>query len=71
MASYVDVRLIVGADGKPTSCNVQLEVRDADFQQVACETLMRNARFEPALDAAAMPLRAATRRRSSTSCVGP
>ena len=48
---YIHVRLIVGADGIPTSCNVQIEVRDVEFQQVACDTLMRYARFEPALDA--------------------
>jgi hypothetical protein len=50
-SAYVRVRLIVGPDGEPSSCKVQLEVRDPVFQQVACDTLMRYARFDPALDA--------------------
>ena len=48
---YVRIRLLVGPDGMPTSRNVQLETADPEFQEVACDTLMRYARFEPALDA--------------------
>jgi len=48
---YVRIRLMVGTDGRPSSCNVQVTVRDPEFQQTACDILMDYAQFEPALDA--------------------
>ena len=50
-SAYVRVRLIVGPDGKPTSCHIQMQVPHPDFSETACDGLMRHARFEPALDA--------------------
>lgn len=50
------VRMIVGADGKPTSCNVQSIVEDVSFGQTACTGMMKVARFDPALDAAGKPI---------------
>lgn len=50
------VRIIVGSDGKPTSCHVQSVVTDTVFGQTACSEMMRAARFEPALDVAGKPI---------------
>lgn len=50
------VRMIVGADGKPTSCNIQSIVEDLSFGQTACEGMMKVARFDPALDSAGKPI---------------
>ena len=52
----VRVRLIVGIDGKPTSCHIQSVVQDISFGQTACSGMMKVARFEPALDAAGKPI---------------
>lgn len=52
----VRVRLGVGSDGKPTSCNVQSDLAGRDFERVACERLERHARFKPALDADGDPI---------------
>lgn len=54
--AYVRIRLIVGTDGKPSSCNVQIEAQHPVFQETACRILMRHARFEPALDARGSPI---------------
>jgi TonB family protein len=53
---YIHIRLMIAADGKPTSCNVQIEASHPAFQQAACDTLMRHAQFDPALDAAGQPI---------------
>jgi TonB family protein len=50
------IRLIVGADGKPTSCNIQSIVEDSSFGKTACERMMLATRFDPALDAAGRPI---------------
>jgi hypothetical protein len=50
-SAYVRVRLIVGPDGRPASCHLQMQVPHPDFSETACNGLMRHARFEPALDA--------------------
>ena len=52
----VRVRMVVSADGTPTSCNVQSVVQDLSFGQTACDGMMKAARFEPALDAAGKPI---------------
>ena len=52
----VGVRMIVGADGKPTSCHIQSVIQDVIFGQTACNGMMKAARFEPALDSAGKPI---------------
>ena len=54
--AFIHVRLIVGTDGRPTSCNVQLDSQHPEFRQTACDILMRYARFDPALDANGRPV---------------
>ena len=52
----VRVRMMVGADGKPTGCRVQIPSQDPSFEETACRKMMEAARFEPALDAAGNPI---------------
>jgi hypothetical protein len=49
----VPTRIIVGTDGRPTSCKAFAE---PSFEQAACASMMRYARFEPALDAGGQPI---------------
>lgn len=55
-SATVQLRLIVGADGKPTSCMPPAGSSEPAFQEHACKVSMRNARFEPALDANGKPV---------------
>ena len=50
----VKVHLIVGADGKPERCLPGSA--EPSFQKAACESLMKYARFEPALAADGKPV---------------
>lgn len=43
--------ILVGADGRPTRCTIEGVVGNSNSGQAACRTIMRNARFDPALDA--------------------
>ena len=52
----VHFRLIVGTDGNPVSCHVQHVTDPAVLGEAACNALMRNARFEPALGADGRPI---------------
>jgi Gram-negative bacterial TonB protein C-terminal len=54
--AIVEFRLSVGADGKPASCHIQSTTRPKDFDAAVCESLMRRARFAPALDAGGEPI---------------
>lgn len=49
------VRVMVGADGKPTGCHIELSEAPKS-EQSACERIMKIASFEPALDAAGKPI---------------
>jgi TonB family protein len=53
---YIRIRLMVSEAGEPTSCAVQIETPHDSFEETACDTLMRYARFEPALDARQQPI---------------
>ena len=53
----VQFRLIVEKDGTPSSCHIQSSSRPEGFERVTCDSLMRRARFEPALDANGNPIR--------------
>ena len=51
----IAVRLNVGEDGKPTACTTQAPA-DPVFSKPLCKTLLRVARFDPALDKEGEPL---------------
>jgi hypothetical protein len=55
-SSRVYIRLIVGADGKPSSCIPDKSSSETSFGEHACDTSMRHARFEPALDINGTPV---------------
>lgn len=55
-AAIIEFRLSVGADGVPTACHIQSTTRPKKFDQAVCQSVMRRARFEPALDAAGSPI---------------
>ncbi len=46
----VTYRLNIGANGKPTACNIQRTTRPKEFDDAVCQSLMKRAEFEPALD---------------------
>ena len=52
----VTVRMIVDANGNPTTCRVQRSTHPKEFDDVVCASVMKNARFEPALDAQGKPV---------------
>jgi Gram-negative bacterial TonB protein C-terminal len=54
--AIVEFRLSVGPDGKPGSCHIQSTTRPKDFDAAVCDSLMRRARFAPALDAEGKPI---------------
>lgn len=54
--AFVDFRLNVGADGKPSGCKIQATTRPKEFDDAVCQSLMRRASFLPALDAAGQPI---------------
>ena len=54
--AIVEFRLAVGPDGKPTSCHIQSTTRPKEFDAAVCGSLMRRARFPPAIDADGKPL---------------
>ncbi len=55
--ALVYFRLMIGADGSPESCHIQQSGYSAAFDKAVCGNLMKNARFEPALDAAGKPMK--------------
>ena len=52
----VRVRLMVGPDGRTTSCHIQVPSQDPSFEETTCEKLMKVSKFEPALDADGKPI---------------
>lgn len=52
----IRVRMMVGADGKPTGCHIRMPSQEAASEQAACYRAMKIAHFEPALDAAGKPI---------------
>ena len=55
MEGRIDFRLTVNAQGKPTACHILATNRPQMFDDAVCLSLMKNARFEPALDADGEP----------------
>ena len=54
VGAYVPVRVMVDAEGKPTSCVIQEQGIDKDFADATCIGLSRI--YRPALDAAGQPI---------------
>lgn len=54
--AIVQFRLNVDAAGKPTACHIQQSTRPKAFDDAVCKAILRNAGFEPALDAAGSPM---------------
>jgi hypothetical protein len=52
----VQIRLMVGIDGKPTNCVAIKGPAEPSFETAACASTMRYSRFEPALDAQGQPV---------------
>ena len=55
MEGKIDFRLTVSAQGKPTACHILATNRPQMFDDAVCLSLMKNAQFEPALDANGNP----------------
>ena len=54
--AIVQFRLNVDVAGKPTACHIQQSTRPKAFDDAVCKAIMRNAKFEPALDAGGDPI---------------
>jgi outer membrane biosynthesis protein TonB len=54
--ALVNFRLSIGPDGLPTACHIQAATRPKEFDNAVCKSVMRRARFSPALDATGQPL---------------
>ena len=54
--ALVYFRLSIGTDGVPTACHIQATTRPKEFDNAVCKSVMRRARFSPALDATGQPL---------------
>jgi hypothetical protein len=54
--AIVDYRLSVDVEGNPVSCFIQLTTRPKEFDNAVCGSLMKRARFKPALDEEGKPL---------------
>jgi len=54
--ALVNFRLSVSAQGVPTACEVQSSYNEKKFDDTTCASLMRRARFTPALDAKGQPV---------------
>lgn len=50
-------RLMIDENGDPESCHIQQSGYSEAFDRAVCGSLMRNARFEPALDSEGMPVK--------------
>jgi hypothetical protein len=54
--AIVEFRLSIGSDGVPTACHIQSTTRPKAFDDAVCNSVMKRARFKPALDAQGKPL---------------
>jgi len=54
--ALVNFRLSIGANGVPTACYIQSTTRPKEFDNAVCKSVMRRARFSPAIDAQGQPL---------------
>jgi hypothetical protein len=56
VSDHVDFRLNVDATGKPTGCSTLTMDARQEFMTATCDSLMKRARFNPALDASGKPV---------------
>jgi TonB family protein len=54
--SLIHIRMIVDTNGTPTSCNIQQSNRLPEFDILVCKSLMKRAKFTPALDENGLPI---------------
>ena len=54
--ALVQFRLNVSETGKPTACHIQKTTRPEEFDDAVCKSLMKRARFSPALDKDGQPI---------------
>lgn len=54
--AIVHFRLNVDTAGKATACHIQQSTRPKAFDDAVCKAIMRNAEFDPALDAEGKPI---------------
>ena len=52
----VNFRLSIDDKGLPTQCHIQQTLRERGFDEAVCQSLMKRARFTPALDANNVPI---------------
>ena len=52
----VQFRLSIDTEGTPTDCHIQRSTRPAEFDKAVCKSVMRRARFLPALDENGAPI---------------
>ena len=53
----INFRVMIDEKGAIESCHIQESTRPKEFDDLVCRSVMRRARFEPALDAQGKPLR--------------
>lgn len=54
--AIIEFRLSIGTDGVPTHCHIQATTRPKAFDDAVCKSVMRRARFDPALDSEGKPI---------------
>jgi hypothetical protein len=55
-SAFINFRVMVDASGKPVSCHVQAITIGDSFREITCKSIMRRARFSPALNASGKPV---------------
>lgn len=50
------LRLLVNSEGVPTACNASQAFANTEFKVNACDIVMKNAHFHPALNKAGQPV---------------
>jgi len=55
-SAIVEFRLNVDVAGKPTACHIQLTTRPKEFDDAVCKSIMKRAKFLPALDSSGNPV---------------
>jgi len=54
--SIIEARFTIDERGTPTACHIQRTTRSAEFDDIVCKTMMKRARFLPALDRGGNPV---------------
>ena len=56
LTQVLEFEIGVGLDGKPTDCALSRKFRSPTVSRQLCDVLMRESRFEPAVDATGNPV---------------